>query len=156
MFIRKANENDIDGIIKLLYQVNQIHADGRPDLFKSGGTKYNKNDLMKIFGDNNKTVFVADDENEEILGYIICFFEETEETNSLNPIKTLYIDDLCVDENTRGKHIGRKLYEYVADYAKKENFYRITLHAWECNPSAVQFYKNLGLSILYTAMEQIL
>ena len=83
MFIRKANENDIDGIIKLLYQVNQIHADGRPDLFKSGGTKYNKNDLMKIFGDNNKTVFVADDENEEILGYIICFFEETEETNSL-------------------------------------------------------------------------
>ena len=75
---------------------------------------------------------------------------------SLNPIKTLYIDDFCVDENIRGKHIGRELYKYVADYAKKENFYRVTLHAWECNPSAIKFYKNLGLTTLYTAMEQIL
>ncbi len=156
MIIRKAVEEDINEIIKLLYQVNQIHADGRPDLFKSGGIKYNKDDLVQILNDKNKAVFVADDENKKVLGYVICFFEEQKETNSLNPIKTLYIDDFCVDENIRGKHIGRKLYKYVADYAKEENFYRITLHAWECNPSAIQFYKNFGLTTLYTAMEQIL
>ena len=38
--IRRAEERDLPGIRKLLFQVNQLHADGRPDLFKSGGIKY--------------------------------------------------------------------------------------------------------------------
>ena len=64
MRIRQANKCDIEGIQKLLYQVNQVHADGRPDLFKSGGIKYTKGELEEIINDETKPVFVyvKDDE----------------------------------------------------------------------------------------------
>ena len=35
----------------------------------------------------------------------------------LADMKTLYIDDICVDEKARGQHVGKKLYEKV----KREN-----------------------------------
>ena len=43
-------------------------------------------------------------------------------------IKTLYIDDLCVDENVRGKSIGKQLFEHVKSYAKEIECYNITLN----------------------------
>lgn len=157
MNIRKAILSDIDGITELLYQVHQIHAEGRPDLFKSGGIKYTKSQLAEIIADENRPIFVAADDENSILGYVFCMTETVppESTHS-QAVKTLYIDDLCVSSNCRGKHIGTSLYDFITDYARKNKFYRITLHVWECNQSAMEFYKKLGFSALYTAMEQIL
>lgn len=69
---------------------------------------------------------------------------------------TLYIDDICVNEATRGKHIGKALYEYVRDYAKSIGCYNITLNVWEGNDAAYSFYKNMGMRIQKTGMETIL
>lgn len=90
------------------------------------------------------------------MGHCFCQIIEKEESFNSYAIKTLYIDDLCVDENARGKHVGTTLYEYVKKYAKENNFYNVTLHAWECNPNAVAFYKALGLGIQQYTMEDIL
>ena len=62
MSIRRAEEKDIEGIRKLLYQVNQVHADGRPDLFKSGGIKYTEDELKEIISDRTRPVFVYDED----------------------------------------------------------------------------------------------
>ena len=69
---------------------------------------------------------------------------------------TLYIDDICVDEATRGKHIGKALYEYVRDYAKSIGCYNITLNVWEGNDAAYSFYKHMGMQVQKTGMETIL
>ena len=69
---------------------------------------------------------------------------------------TLYIDDICVDEAVRGKHIGKALYEFVRDYAKSIGCYNITLNVWEGNDSGYSFYKNMGMRIQKTGMETIL
>lgn len=157
MEIRIADTKDIDGITRLLYQVHGVHAEGRPDLFKKGGIKYNKSELLKILEDENRIIFIATSENNSVLGYIFCVFEETNpESTCEQHIRTLYVDDLCIDENCRGQKIGQKLYAHAVEYAKKNDFYRITLHVWECNSSAKKFYEKLGLKPLYTAMEQIL
>ena len=50
--IRRAEARDLPGIRKLLFQVNQLHADGRPDLFKSGGIKYTDDALRLIITDD--------------------------------------------------------------------------------------------------------
>ena len=153
MDIRRAEEKDLDGIKKLLYQVNQLHADGRPDLFKSGGIKYTDAELLEILANDARPVFVFAPVG-RVLGYVFCVFEETKETASLRPVRTLYIDDLCVDETARGQHIGQRLYDRAVRLARDSGCARVTLHAWNFNEKAFGFYQKLGMAPLYTTMEQ--
>ena len=152
MSIRRAEEKDIEGIRKLLYQVNQVHADGRPDLFKSGGIKYTEDELKEIINDRTRPIYVYD-EDEIILGYAFIWYEQTKESTSTYAVKSMYIDDLCVDETARGKSVGKQLFEFLKEEAKREACDRITLHVWECNPNAYGFYEHLGMKPLYTNME---
>ena len=152
--IRKAETKDIKGIIDLLYQVDAVHHGIRPDLFKGNTPKYDEQALEAILSDGSKPIFVFDEG--KILGHAFCQITEIKNHRLLQDIKTLYIDDICVDEATRGKHIGKALYEYVRDYAQSIGCYNITLNVWEGNDSAYSFYKNMGMRIQKTGMETIL
>lgn len=152
--IRKAEERDIKGLIKLLYQADAVHHGIRPDLFKSNTPKYDEQELERILTDDTKPIFVYDDG--DVLGHAFCQIIEIKDHRLLQNIKTLYIDDICVDESVRGKHIGLALYEYVRDYAKSIGCYNITLNVWEGNDSAYCFYKSMGMQIQKTGMETIL
>ena len=154
MQIRRATLTDIDGINKLLYEVHKVHSDQRPDLFKVGSKKYTNEELAKIIVDDNRPIFVYVD-NDDILGYAFCVFIKNN-SNSLTDILTLYIDDLCVDENARHEGIGTALYEYVLEYAKSIGCHNVTLNVWEGNDSAIKFYENIGMKIQKVSMEQIL
>ena len=154
MQIRRATFNDIDGINKLLYEVHKVHSDKRPDLFKVGSKKYTNEELAKIIVDDNRPIFVYVD-NDDILGYAFCVFIKNN-SNSLTDILTLYIDDLCVDENARGKKVGTSLYNYVLQFAKDAGCYNVTLNVWACNNSALKFYEKCGLSVQKIGMEKIL
>ena len=154
MTIRRALPADLESLKSLLHQVCQIHADGRPDLFKSGGIKYTDQELLSILPDDNRPIFVCVDDQNAVLGYAFCILEETPETTSLHPVRTLYLDDLCVDERARGRHIGSLLYDRVLQAARDMGCNRVTLHAWNFNQDAFGFYQKLGMTPLYTTMEQ--
>ena len=154
--IRKATESDIDGILKLLLQIDKIHNEARPDIFKGPAYKYNKEELKELFENEKTPVFVYVDEHDNVLGHAFCVCKQEVNHNVLTDIKTLYIDDICVDENMRGKKIGKSLYDFVVDYAKENDFYNITLNVWECNPGAIEFYKKMGLVPQKIGMEIIL
>ena len=154
MQIRRATLTDIDGINKLLYEVHKVHSDKRPDLFKVGSKKYTNEELEKNIVDDNRPIFVYVD-NDDILGYAFCAFIKNN-SNSLTDILTLYIDDLCVDENARGKKVGTSLYNYVLQFAKEAGCYNVTLNVWACNNSALKFYEKCGLSVQKIGMEKIL
>lgn len=154
MQIRRATLTDIDGINKLLYEVHKVHSDKRPDLFKVGSKKYTNEELAKIIVDDNRPIFVYVD-NDDILGYAFCIFIKNN-SNSLTDILSLYIDDLCVDENARGKKVGTSLYNYVLQFAKEAGCYNVTLNVWACNNSALKFYEKCGLSVQKIGMEKIL
>lgn len=154
MQIRRATLTDIDGIKKLLYEVHKVHSDKRPDLFKVGSKKYTNEELAKIIVDDNRPIFVYVD-NDDILGYAFCVFIKNN-SNSLTDILTLYIDDLCVDENARGKKVGTSLYNYVLQFAKDAGCYNVTLNVWACNNSALKFYEKCGLSVQKIGLEKIL
>lgn len=154
--IRRAEEKDIDRINALLKQVLMVHANGRPDIFIPGTTKYTNEELAVMMKDDSKPIFVSVDENDVVLGYAFCIFEEVKNCNNMHDMKTLYIDDICVDEVCRGRHIATGLYEYVTDFAKKSGCYRVTLNVWECNPGARKFYEKMGMKPLKAAMESIL
>ena len=152
--IRKVQKEDIKRIIKLLHQVNMVHHVLRPDLFKPYTTKYNEQELASLLNDENKSIFVYVDET--VLGYAFCQVSEIKDHHLLEDIKTLYIDDICVDEKVRGKHIGKALYEHVLDYAKSIGCNNITLNVWDGNDPAWHFYKDMGMQVQKTTMETIL
>ncbi len=156
MIIRRAREKDMDGINKLLCQVLMVHHNGRPDLFKANAKKYTDEELKEIIADDTKPIFCAVDEEGEVAGYAFCVFQQHCNNNILTDIKTLYIDDLCVDETKRGQHIGTALYQYVLAFAKQSNCYNVTLNVWSCNESAMRFYEACGLKPQKIGMEQIL
>ena len=152
--IKRASKEHIKRIIDLLHQVNMVHHVLRPDLFKPYTTKYNEQELESMLSDDSKPIFVYDDG--DVQGYAFCQITEVKNHLLLQDIKTLYIDDICVDEKARGKHVGKALYEYVRDYAKSIGCNNITLNVWEGNIPALRFYQNMGMKVQKTTMEVIL
>ena len=153
--IRKATHNDIPRILELLSQVNDVHAEGRPDFFIKGKRKYNEEDLLKIINDDTTPVFVCE-ENDDIKGYAFCVIQDLSQCDNLCPDKSLYIDDICVDENYRRHGVGKMLYEHVVQFAKEENCFNITLNVWAKNPGAQAFYESMGMTVQKVCMEQII
>ena len=153
--IRKATHNDIPRILELLSQVNDVHAEGRPDFFIKGKRKYNEEDLLKIINDDTTPVFVCE-ENDDIKGYAFCVIQDLSQCDNLRPDKSLYIDDICVDENYRRHGVGKKLYEHVLQFAKEEKCFNITLNVWAKNPDAQAFYESMGMTVQKVCMEQII
>ena len=155
-YVRRALKEDISEILELLIQVDMVHHNGRPDIFKGPATKYNAEELETIIADDSTPVFVCVNEDGKILGHAFCIHKQFKNDSVLTDIRTLYIDDICVDENIRGQKVGETLYNYVVEYAKAEGFYNITLNVWSCNPGAVKFYETMGLKPQKIGMEYIL
>ncbi len=155
ILLRPAEEKDIPRLEALLYQVHGLHAAGRPDLFIHGRKKYDREGLLAILGDPyGRPVFVYEQDG-TVKGYCFCIHQE-QSAASMVPIRTLYIDDLCVDEAFRGQGIGYRLYEYALDYARTNGYYNVTLNVWACNPAALRFYEKCGLKVQKIGMECIL
>ncbi|MDE7400910.1 MAG: GNAT family N-acetyltransferase [Clostridia bacterium] len=153
--IRRAKPSDIEKLDYLLFQVHKVHSDARPDLFVSGAKKYTDEQLRQILKDETKPIFVAV-QNGTVFGYAFCVIINNGNEPSHTDIKTLYIDDLCVDETCRGKGIGKLLYNFVVGYAKQCGCYNVTLNVWADNKNAVAFYEKIGMHIQKIGMEKIL
>ena len=126
-----------------------------PTFFTVGEKKYTDEELERIIVDEQKPIFVAE-HNGKVKGYAFCIFKQNLESKSVTNIKTLYIDDLCVDEDTRGMHIGTKLYNHVIDFARKSGCYNVTLNVWAGNDGAMKFYERIGFKVQKIGMETIL
>ncbi len=156
MIIRKAEEKDTDDVLRLLSQVLELHAAIRPDIFVPGTTKYSREELAVIFADENRPVYVAADGEDRVLGYAFCVLREPPRHVNMVPFRTLYIDDLCVDEAVRGAHVGAALFAHVKKEAARLGCYEVTLNVWEGNDGALAFYKKMGMRPKSYQMELIL
>lgn len=154
--VRRAVPEDIPAVMGLLVQVNMVHHRGRPDLFKGPATKYTEEELRTLLEDDRRPVFVYEDADGRVLGHLFCVHQKIEGDSVRTDVETLYIDDLCVDEAVRGRHIGRALYDHAVRYAREQGCYDLTLNVWSCNPTAMRFYEKCGLVPQKVGMELIL
>ena len=155
MEIRFAKAQDVPGIIKLLQQVGKVHHEGRPDIFRENAQKYGPSQVLGMLDKSDNPIFVAVEDN-KVLGYGFCMMETYHQNPVMTDRVTLYIDDLCVLEECRGKHIGAAIYEKILEYAKFRGCYNVTLNVWSCNESAMKFYEKMGLKPPKVGMEAIL
>ena len=155
MEIRFAMEQDVGGIIKLLQQVGRVHHEGRPDIFRTNAQKYGASEVLAMLNSSRSPIFVAVEAG-SVLGYGFCQIKTYKDDPVITDHTELYIDDLCVDENARGKGIGTAIYQEICRYAKQRRCYSVTLNVWSCNESAMKFYESLGLKPQKVGMETIL
>lgn len=156
MNIRRAESRDIPRILELLSQVLEVHAVIRPDLFVSGTRKYTEAELKEIIQDDLRPIFVAEDLDGTIMGYCFCILQDVSHSNNLRDSKTLYMDDLCVDEHYRRRNVGKALCEYAAAFGRQQGCYDMTLNVWEGNDAAMNFYRKMGFGARKVIMEKML
>lgn len=159
MIIRKAVNEDIPELIRLLHQANYVHSSKRPDIFKRNITKYTPEQIEGIIANEDAPIFVAQKEDrkgEPILGYVFLQIGEFKDDEKMSDRKYAYYDDVCVDAEARRMGVGKALMQYAEDYAKECGCYNIELHVWELNPGALEFYNDFGMVPQYTSMEKVL
>ena len=154
--IRRAAPRDIPAISRLLVEIDMVHHRRRPDLFRGPAAKYNEAEIAALIGDDAAPVFVCADETDTVLGYAFCRIRQIVSDPIMTDVKTLYLDDLCVEESCRGQGVGTALFAFVKTFAKSEGCYNLTLNVWACNPDAERFYRKCGLMPQKTTMETVL
>ena len=150
--MRKAKVQDVARIKELLLQVHRVHSELRPDVFNVGGVKYEEKEIENIIKSDKTPVFVCE-KGERVTGYIFCVEQEIVGDTSLVDKKSLYVDDLCVDETIRGQGVGKALFEYAKKYAQENHFDEIILNVWEGNDGAMEFYRKIGFLPRKTTLE---
>ena len=156
MCIRKATKADIPQLLDLLSQILLVHHQARPNIFKEKGKKYSEQDLETLMAQEHTPIFIYENEDGQILGHLFVTIKEGSENPVLRPIKTLFIEDLCVDQVARGQKIGDQLYQFAVNYAKEIGCYNLTLNVWNDNEGALRFYQRQGMKPQETVMETIL
>lgn len=154
--IRTAKEKDCPKMLELLEYICNLHSGIRPDLFKAGKSKYDGESLKKLLTDESRLIFVAADENDEVLGYIFCILIDHSADSARCPNTELYINNLCVDENFRREGIGDALFQKALSTAQELGCHNLTLNVWEGNDGALRFYEKHGMKIQKREMEIVL
>ena len=154
--IRRAETRDIPALSALLYQVELIHHRGRPDLFRGPAAKYSRDELAVLLADETTPIFVCTDKSDVVLGYVFCRFKQHVNDDVMTDVKSLYIDDFCVEETCRGRGVGTLLIEHAKHFARETGCYNLTLNVWAFNESAIAFYEKSGLRPQKIGMETIL
>ena len=144
IIVRPAKKEDHPAVERLLRQIAQLHADLRPEIFRPASRKYDKIQFVALLKNKDTPILVAQDEHGDVLGYAMLQVKTIRKNPVFCPRQFLYVDDLCVDEVSRGLGIGTALMEGVRKLAKERGIKKIQLNVWECNEGAMQFYERLG------------
>ena len=144
--VRNSRVSDTESIYKLLRVIADLHRTARPDMFDGLVSKYTESEVEKRLSNEDNGVFVAEIEG-AVVGYVFC---EVIKEGSGN---TLYIDDLCVDENARKQGVGKLLIDKAGEYAKQKSCTCLMLNVWEFNENAISFYEKYGFTTRTLHME---
>lgn len=141
--VRFAEEKDLDIINELRKQVNDIHVEGRPDVFKSCFGPEIRDFAKVIINGENSDIIVAE-RNGVICGMVCVDYVNKPETPYSKARNFYHVQEIAVDVNHRRRGVAKELLEFMIADAKKRNLGKIELDVWEFNDSAIEFYQAVG------------
>ncbi len=134
IMIRKAEVGDTSTILKLIKDLSIYE--------KLLHQFINNEELVKkyLFGENKfAEVIIAEYENQSV-GFALFFYNYSTFVGKPG----IYLEDLFVLPEMRGKGIGKKLFLELVKIAKERNCGRVEWSVLNWNTSAINFYKNMG------------
>ena len=155
MEVRFAKETELSRINELRKQVNDLHVEGKPDVFKPGFCDELRDFINVIWNDPEQEIAVAVADG-TICGFAIIHHINKPENPFMKERDFLDIDEFCVDEAYRRKGVATDLISFIKKFAKEKGFHRIELNMWEFNQGALAFYEAVGFETYRRYMEIML
>ncbi len=155
MEIRFAREDELEKVNVLRKQVNDLHVEGKPDVFKPGFCRELQDFVHAIWQDKEQEIVVAEDDG-QLCGFAVLHHINKPENPFMYERDFLDIDEFCVDREHRRQGVATKLVEFIKEYAREKGFKRLELNMWEFNQDALAFYEAAGFETYRRYMEMFL
>lgn len=150
--IRPARREDLPRVNEVRRQVNDVHVEGRPDIFRAGWNEALQSHVYEAFDDANCDVIVA------LAGDTLCGFATVQlirrpETPYSLARDFYRVEEFGVDEAHRRMGVATALVEYMKRDAVKRGLGRLELDVWAFNRGALAFYEAAGFTTYRHYME---
>lgn len=152
IMVRYAENSDYEMVEVLMKQVQQLHVEWRPDIYKMGATVLPKNIYEKAVAEKN---FLVAELEGNVVGLLFFYVYHRENDNSVTR-DVLFVDSMAVHENFRGQGIGHALFDYVKAMAKEKHIDAIELSVNAKNTDAMAMYRKYGFGEKSMTMEMVL
>ena len=153
--VRFAAENDLERVNVLRKQVNDLHAEGRPDVFKTGfGRELQEAARVLIQGENSDILVM--ERNGVLCGMACVDYVHKPESPYTRARSFYHVQELAVDAAYRRRGVAAELFDFMKKDAAQRGFDKIELDVWAFNGSAVEFYEAMGFLPTRIRMEYML
>lgn len=140
--IRTATLSDYESVIKIISQVQDMHVEWRPDIYKYNDNLIAKEEFEKIVESN--TFFVAENDN-NIVGVLEVVFRHIESPAHVTR-DIIFIDTMAVADGYRGLGVGHKMFEFLKSMKIEKNMDGIELQVNAKNSAAYEMYTKYGFT----------
>ena len=152
MSVRFAEKKDLERVNELRRQVNDLHVQGRPDIFKPGFSQELRDHIDTVWNDPDREVVVCERDG-VICGFAALHRIAKPENPYMHERTYLDIDEFGVDEVCRRQKVATEMMDFIKEYAREKGFDKIELNMWEFNQTALAFYEAIGFSTYRRYME---
>jgi diamine N-acetyltransferase len=144
MNIHKAISTDVAGLSSLSVDVQKLHAEHHPDIFKMPQEEdFAISFFEEMLVDPAVTIFIAEEDGDAV-GHILCKLIERPENPFIFAMRYLLVDQISVRPAARGQGVGAALIQRAEMLAKELDVQRIQLDSWDFNVNAHTFFERLG------------
>ena len=150
--VRFARDGDLGRVNELRRMVNDLHVEGKPDVFKPGFSDELRDYIHVIRADPNKEIVVAELEG-RVCGFAVLNHIVRPENPFMYERDFLDIDEFAVDEACRRRGVASAMVAFIRAWAKEKGYKRLELNMWEFNSGALAFYEAAGFSTYRRYME---
>ena len=144
MNIRQAVLSDSLLLSSLCVDVQRLHAENHPDLFKMPlGDDFAVTFFEELLVDPTTRIFVAE-EDQRAVGYIFCKWLERPESVFTYPNRFLQVEHISVSPEVQRQGVGAALLKRVEQLAWEIGVTKIQLDSWSFNTEAHTFFEKNG------------
>lgn len=148
--IRFAEEKDYNQVEKIMKQVQKMHTEWRPDIYKNVEILLPFDMYMDYV--NNRELIIATLDSGDVVG-ILIYFTRNISGGPMVDRKVMFIDSMGVDEHYRGQGIGRELFAFVQNICEEQDYDGLELQVNAKNIAAKKMYEKYGFTEKSVNME---
>ena len=147
--IRNARPDEYKAVETIMQQVQGMHIEWRPDIYKYSETVMPLELYEQAVKDG--TFFVAEYEG-NVAGILFIQYCHIENPNQVTR-NIIFVDSMAVEEKYRGKGIGHAFFDFLKDLRDQGEYDGIELVVNAKNKAAYQFYSDYGFTDKSVNME---
>jgi ribosomal protein S18 acetylase RimI-like enzyme len=144
MNIRSATPADYDRVARLNAEVQQLHAEALPHLFKPASSEtFTREVFEAMLARPHCSLYLAETDGQSA-GYLYLEVVDRPETWARYAHRALYVHQLCVARTHGRRGFGQQLLEHAADLATRQGIARLELDVWSFNTTARALFERRG------------